>query len=148
MSKKNKSGEGFSTLQDDSLTVQENSSEEQISETPESFEISPQEVSKNIFILAKFSDAIVELGYVFLATNEQNIVTASNGRINLLQGRMYYIPIDKSNIDSDAFNIKIHSDVADRIDVRFVKDGFACVVPIRHNVTLKTGEKLCELIPF
>ena len=62
MSKKNKLNEGFSTLQDDSLTVQENSSEEQISETPESFEISPQEVSKNIFILAKFSDAIVELG--------------------------------------------------------------------------------------
>jgi len=90
----------------------------------------------------------VELGYILLATNEQNVVTVSNGRINLLQGRMYYIPINDSNINSDAFNIKIHSDVADRIDVRFVKDGFACVVPIRHNVILKTGEKLCELIPF
>jgi len=82
----------------------------------------------------------VELGYILLATNEQNVVTVSNGRINLLQGRMYYIPINDSNINSDAFNIKIHSDVADRIDVRFVKDGFACVVPIRHNVILKTGE--------
>lgn len=139
MSKKDELNENFST-------IQEVSSEEQILE---SLEISPPEVpKKNIFILAKFSDAIVELGYILLATNEQNVVTVSNGRINLLQGRMYYIPINDSNINSDAFNIKIHSDVADRIDVRFVKDGFACVVPIRHNVILKTGEKLCELIPF
>jgi hypothetical protein len=138
MSKKNKLDEVFSTLQEDV-------SEEQISET---IEISPSEISKNIFVLADFSDTIVELGYVFLATNEQNVIKASNGRVNLLQGRMYYIPINNLTINSDTFNIKIHSDVADRIDVRFVKDGFACVVPIRHNVVLKTGEKLCELIPF
>lgn len=106
------------------------------------------EIPKNIFIYAHFSENITEIGYVFLATNEQNIIKVSNGRINLLQGRMYYVPINNQNINSDQFNIKIHSDVADRIDVRFVKDGFACVVPIRHNVTLKTGEKLCELIPF
>jgi hypothetical protein len=139
MSKKNKLDEVFSTLQED------NSGEEQISEN---FEIPSQEISKNIFVLANFSNAIVELGYVFLATNEQNVIKASNGRVNLLQGRMYYIPINNPDINSDTFNIKIHSDVADRIDVRFVKDGFACVVPIRHNVVLKTGEKLCELIPF
>jgi len=104
------------------------------------------EVKKSVFIIANFLDTITEIGYVHLVTNEQNIVTVSNGRINLLQGRMYYIPID-NNADSDDFdNIKIHSDIADRLDVRFVKDNFACVVPIRHNAVLRTGEKLCELI--
>ena len=103
---------------------------------------------KNIFISADFGEGIVEIGYIFLATNEQNIVKVSNGRINLLQGRMYYIPINNTMVDSDDYNIKVHSDIADRADVRFIKDGFACVVPIIHNAILKTGEKLCELIPF
>jgi hypothetical protein len=143
MTKKEKLDEIFSTLQED---PSENLSREEL--IPEDIEISPSEIPKNVFILANFSNAIVEIGYIFLATNEQNIITASNGRINLLQGRMYYIPINNQIINSDQFNIKIHSDVADRVDIRFVKDGFACVVPIRHNVILKTGEKLCELIPF
>ena len=141
MSKKNKLEEMFSLTSDEPEveTVQE---EVIIPETV------INEARKTVFILTKFPDTITEIGYVFLANNEQNTVTVSNGRINLLQGRMYYIPIDKENINSDKFNIKIHSDVADRVDVRFVKDGFACVVPIRHNVVLKIGEKLCELIPF
>jgi len=141
MSKKNKLEEMFSLTSDEPEveTVQE---EVIIPETV------INEARKTVFILTKFPDTITEIGYVFLANNEQNTVTVSNGRINLLQGRMYYIPIDKKNINSDKFNIKIHSDVADRVDVRFVKDGFACVVPIRHNVVLKIGEKLCELIPF
>jgi len=141
MSKKNKLEEMFSLTSDEPEveTVQE---EVIIPETV------INEARKTVFILTKFPDTITKIGYVFLANNEQNTVTVSNGRINLLQGRMYYIPIDKENINSDKFNIKIHSDVADRVDVRFVKDGFACVVPIRHNVVLKIGEKLCELIPF
>lgn len=100
-----------------------------------------------IFVNANFSEEIIEIGYTFLATNEQNIVSASNGRIHLLQGRMYYIPINK-DVDSDSYNIKVHSDAADRFDIRFLKDGLAAVVPIRHNAVLKNGERLCILTPL
>jgi hypothetical protein len=100
-----------------------------------------------IFINADFGENIVEIGYIFLSTNEQHVVSVSNGRLQLLQGRQYYIPVNKQ-IDSDNYNIKVHSDIADRFDVRFVKDALAAVVPIRHNTILKTGEKLCVLYPL
>lgn len=101
-----------------------------------------------IYIKSDFGETISEIGYIFLATNEQNVVPISNGKISLLHGRMYYIPINNTQIDSDLYTIKVHSDVADRIDVRFVKDGFACVIPIRHNASIKNGEKLCVLFPL
>lgn len=98
-------------------------------------------------IKAGFGDGIIEIGYVFLATGEQQLVSASNGRIHLLLGRMYYIPIGKT-VDSDDYIIKIHSEAAARFDIRFIRDGFAAVVPLLHNSVLKTGEKLCMLIPL
>lgn len=102
----------------------------------------------NIHVIANFSTEITEIGYIFLATGEQNVVTISNGSIHLLQGRQYYIPVGKTDINSDEYNIKVHSDISDRIDVRYVKDGFAAIIPIRHNCILKTGEKLCILFPL
>jgi len=98
-----------------------------------------------IFINAHFSEEIVEIGYSFLATSEQNVVASSNGRIHMMQGRMYYVPIGKNDIDSDNYNIKVHSDAADRFDIRYIRDGLAAVVPIRHNAVLKNGERLCVL---
>ena len=100
-----------------------------------------------IHVNAQFSDEIVEIGYVFLANGEQNVVSVSNGKLHMMQGRQYYIPVNKE-IDSDEYNIKVHSDAADRFDVRFVKDNFAAIVPTRHNTILKTGEKLCILTPL
>jgi hypothetical protein len=110
-------------------------------------DLKPIGIQQPIFINANFGDNIVEIGYTFLSTNEQHVVAASNGRLQLLQGRQYYIPVNKQ-IDSDNYNIKIHSDVADRFDVRFVKDFLAAIVPIRHNTILKNGEKLCVLYPL
>ena len=112
-------------------------------------EVKPIEISKNnIFINANFGNEIVEIGYTFLATGEQNVLSASNGMVHLLHGRMYYVPIGKNDIDSDNYNIKVHADVADRFDIRYIKDGLAAVVPIRHNTILKNGERLCVLTPL
>jgi len=105
-------------------------------------------INKSEYIKAKFGDGIIEIGYIFLATGEENIVSVSNGRIHLLLGRLYYIPINLETINSDEYNIKIHSDAAERFDIRFIKDSFAAVVPIRHNAILKTGETLCVLTPL
>lgn len=117
----------------------------------EALEASHNDLKKSLnieHIKAKFGDGIIEIGYILLATGEQNVVSISNGRMHLLQGRMYYVPVDKEDINSDEYNIKVHSDIADRFDIRFVGSGFAAVVPIRHNTILKTGERLCVLIPL
>jgi len=113
----------------------------------EETEVQPP-VEQPIYIKAKFSEEIVGIGYEFLATGEQNIISASNGKIYMLQGRQYYIPVDNLEIDSDNYNIKVHSDAADRFDVRYIKDGLAAVVPIRHNTILKNGERICILTPL
>ena len=107
-----------------------------------------KKLKNQIYINANFGNEITEIGYIFLATGEQNVLSASNGMVHLLLGRMYYVPIGKNDIDSDDYNIKVHSDIADRFDVRYVKDGLAAVVPIRHNTILKNGEKLCVLTPL
>ena len=110
----------------------------------------PQIIKKtqNIYVAANFGTDIIEIGYVFLATGEQKVVSVSNGNIHLLQGRMYFIPIGKEDIDSDEYNIKVDSSVADRFDIRYIRDGLAAVVSIRHNAILKNGEKLCILTPL
>ena len=149
MSKKNKFLDNDNNIQEDYILP---ASSEEVTEKLPEVEIIPDHIDlrppKQIeYIKAKFSEGIVEIGYVFLATGEQNIVSANNGRIHLLLGRMYYIPIDK-NIDSDDYIIKTHSDVASRFDIRFTRDEFAAVVPLLHNSVLKTSEKLCTLIPL
>jgi len=115
-------------------------------------DIFEQEITSNpisIYINADFGNNISEIGYEFLATGEKNILAVSNGKISMLQGRQYYIPINKnSDIDSDKFNIKVPSTAADRFDVRYVKDGLAAIVPVRHNCILKNGERLCILLPL
>lgn len=101
-----------------------------------------------IYINANFGDGIVEIGYTFLGTGEQNVISVSNGKLYMLQDRQYYVPVDKSDIDSDKYNIKVTSEAADRFDVRYIKDGLAAIVPIRHNSILRNDERLCVLLPL
>jgi hypothetical protein len=107
----------------------------------------PFEITRDIYIYSEFDNTIIEIGYVFLATGEQNVVKYSGGKINLLHGRMYYIPVDNKAVNSDDFIIKTHKEASDRFDVRFVVDGLAAIVPIRHNAILRSNEKLCVLCP-
>lgn len=95
------------------------------------------------YVTAEFGEGIEKIGYVHLATNEENIVTISGGKMQLLHNRMYYIPVNNKEINSDNGTFKMTSDISERFDVRFVRDGFACLVPIKHNATLKNGERLC-----
>ena len=42
-------------------------------------------------------------------------------------------------------NLKTSFDLADKIDVRIVKNGFACVVPLVHNVMLVDGQRIAVI---
>jgi hypothetical protein len=101
---------------------------------------------KHIVVRANFGEGIIDIGYIFLATNEQQITKFSGGKITLKQQRMYYIPIEDKILDSDKFDIiKVPSEVSDRCNVRYIKHGFACIEVIRHNSILKNNEVLCTL---
>jgi len=123
---------------------------EEIQEEIEKLSAPSEEVQKikttnPISISSDFNTGITEVGYEFLATGERNVVTVSNGKIYMLQGRQYYIPVNVTDIDSDNYNIKVYSEAADRFDVRYIRDGLAAIVPIRHNTILRSGERLCVL---
>lgn len=97
-----------------------------------------------ITVKTKFEASISSIGYIFNSTGESNTVAISNGKLQMMQNRTYYIPVNTS-VDSDIYNIKVLSDIADKLDVRFVKDGFACIVPLQHNITIKNEQKICVL---
>lgn len=97
-------------------------------------------------IHVKFKYPTESIYYVITATNQEQNTNAINGCLRLIKGRIYYLPVDNSEIDSDEYNIlKVFSDVAAKIDVKFVKEGFACVIPIIHDTQIKDKQQLCVI---
>ena len=99
----------------------------------------------NIPIFTKFEKNTIQVEYTVNATGQEDKIIASNRSLKMMHGRSYRVPITNTEINSDTRNIKVFSDIADYIDVRFVKNGFACVTPLRHNITINDGQRLCVL---
>lgn len=124
-------------------TVMEEPVSEVIEERMETVEQSSGPITVNI----KLDKHSVYVDYVIAATNQSEKVIAANKEIRLMHGRFYMVPVycDPS-VDSDNFGyMKVFSDVADIIDVRYVKNGVACIMPLAHNIVLKDGQRLCAL---
>lgn len=118
----------------------ENPRPESIINSPSGIQLETKRISVNI----KLPETITKVGYVLNPTGETNYTSVINGKIRLMQNRTYYIPID-TDVDSDEYFIKVPSEIAEKIDVRFVKDGYACVIPLQHNISLRNGQRICFL---
>jgi len=104
--------------------------------------------TNSISIHVRFKLPIDNIFYILAATGQEQNSSAIDGSIRLVKGRIYYLPIDNSVIDSDTYNtIKVYSDISNSIEVRFVKEGYACVIPIIHNVLIKDKQQLCKVLP-
>lgn len=81
---------------------------------------------------------------ITLATGQKGKIIASNKAVTqMYQGRGYLIPVNEE-INSDEFaNMKIFSDISGILDVKYVKDGFAYIIPIQHSITLDHNQRLC-----
>ena len=98
-----------------------------------------------VTVHVNFETSSDQIEFVLQATNEKNIVIAANMKLQLIQGRMYYVPVD-TKADSDEYgNMKLYSDISEKIDVRYVKNGIACVIPLKHNIFIENNQKLCVL---
>jgi len=84
---------------------------------------------------------------IITATGYHDKIAASGRELRLLQNRLYMIPVDcNKEINSDEWSdIKVMSDMSSLIDVRYVKDGFACVMPLTHNIKIRQGNRLAIL---
>jgi hypothetical protein len=104
-----------------------------------------EKVLQPVTVHVRFSSNSDSVKIVLQATNQENYVTAANMKLQLIQGRMYYVPID-TNANSDEYgNMKIYSDISEKIDIRYVKNGIACIIPLKHNIFISNNQQLCVL---
>ena len=103
--------------------------------------------SKGVSIHVKFKLPIDSIFYTLAATGQEQNSSAIDGNLRLVKGRIYYLPIDNTVVDSDTYNtIKVFSNISNSIEVRFIKEGYACVIPIIHNVLIKDKQQLCKIL--
>ncbi len=104
------------------------------------------ELQKNGSAIHVVIEDTVDVEFETTATQQCSTQKTDQKFIRLLKGRIYYIPIKEEGIDSDEYsNLKIYSSSAVKIDVRYVKEGKACIVPLQHGVILKNNEHICSI---
>lgn len=88
---------------------------------------------------------IPRITFTISATGQTGNTVATNNKVRLMHGRIYKLPVNTDK-DSDTFSgLKEYSDLADKILVRFIKDGMAHVVPLQNNVVIESGKRLCVI---
>jgi hypothetical protein len=98
-----------------------------------------------ISVKVNFPDVGARVTAISQATGQSDELIAANGRLKLISGRFYYVPVEPV-VNSDEFeHMKIMSKIADKIDVKFVKDGLACIMPLQNGIDLMQGTDLCIL---
>ena len=83
-----------------------------------------------------------QIEYKLSATGEKSVCCIAEGCLKMMLGRIYYLPVD-TEIDSDEKNFKILSAVSEKIDIRYIKNKIACIIPLQHNVKLKKEQQIC-----
>ncbi len=109
-------------------------------------ELLKEEERKNlpkIIVVKTEIENVPVVAYTHNSTGEVNKVSIINGKLQMMQGRTYYVPVGTEVNSDDYKSIKIPSDMADKIDVRFIKEKYACVVPLQHNTIIKNDQRLC-----
>lgn len=74
----------------------------------------------------------------FIATfnGEVGHLKIVDGKIFLLRGRVYKIPVNTDLKLDDHYILKIKGSLKEFIDVRNIEDGIATVIPLIHNVVV------------
>ena len=150
MSKKQKYhdyGSENSTMENNPNSIVEEITEDTTIQPEEVVEVPSQIESNFITVSIEFQTHAQTVDYIVTGTNQKATMVAGGGELKLLQGRMYMVPVNvDKNINSDNYSsIKVFSDMAGLVEVKYVKDGFACIIPVIHNCVIKTGTRLCIL---
>ncbi|MFW6310963.1 MAG: hypothetical protein ACOC1K_01880 [Nanoarchaeota archaeon] len=97
-------------------------------------------------VKVKFPQNTTKVEHTIMATGGKGHILATNKQIKLIPGRLYEIPVN-CDLNSDDFdNIKVFSDISHQLEIRYVKNGYACVYPLINKVALKDDQRLCVLI--
>jgi len=131
--------------EDQDIEDNDNQAEQMFDEPGPVVHESKTDSPKPATIHVKFSSNSDKIKIKSKATSEKNVVVAANKKIHLIHGRLYFIPVD-SGVNSDEYgNMKQFSATTDKYDVKYIKDGVACVDPILHNAIIEDSQQLCVL---
>ena len=110
-------------------------------------EVKQETNSSPVFIYTKFGNTTTTINFVITATGQYGKTSATGGKLRLIHGRIYFLPItaDESVSSDNYSNVKIFSDMGDKIDVKFVNKGYAAVLPLQNNINLLDNTRLCVL---
>ena len=113
-----------------------------VTETIENVDKTPSIIK----VCVSFPKHATPIDCIITATGYCDKISAVGKELRLLQNRQYMIPVDcDETINSDEYNIKVMSDMSDTIDVRYVKNSVACVIPLKHNIKLYQNDRLAIL---
>lgn len=100
-----------------------------------------------VFIYTNFGNKTQNVQFTIIATGQTGNTSITAGKIRLIYGRIYFLPINSDkDIDSDNFaNLKIFSDMADKIDVRYINNSYAAIIPLQNNIIILDNTRLCVL---
>ncbi len=87
-----------------------------------------------------------KINYVLTRTGEPGSVISTNQKLLLSIGRIYQIPVDTTD-NLDDFNVfKTVGKLRESLDIRNIRDGFAFIHPIIHNILIKDDDDLGAFI--
>lgn len=96
-----------------------------------------------------FNTNAIQISVKIKATRKEERMVIANKEIRMLSDRFYTIPVNvDQTVNSDSYNIKVFSNIAEYIDVLYIKDGMACIAPRQHGITLKDQTNICVLYPL
>ena len=91
-------------------------------------------------------DHSIKIDYIMCATGDKGTVISTNKKSLLAIGRLYKIPITFSG-NMDSYNVvKLYGKYAEKLNVINIRDGFAIIQPIIHNIAIQDGEELGILL--
>ncbi|MFW6242608.1 MAG: hypothetical protein ACOC2W_00455 [bacterium] len=125
--------------------------EEETITKPEEQSLNSKEAPSNpegpVFVHTHFGNKTQPVQFTIIATGQTSNTSITGGQLRLIYGRIYFLPIDiDKSISSDEFaNIKIFSDISSKLDVRYISNGYAAILPLQNNIMLTDKTRLCVL---
>lgn len=138
--------------QESQITIEDEVEQNEPEPVYETITEQQEEVMENnnqqpVYVHTKFGNNTITVQYLITATGQYGNTSASGGKLRLIFGRIYFLPTNiDEEISSDHYgNIKVFSDMADKVDVKFVAKGHAAILPLQNNVTIQDNTRLCAL---
>jgi hypothetical protein len=104
--------------------------------------------NNTITIFADLAGNSTPIDSMILRTNQVDKTIAAGGELKMLTGRAYLVPIKTDTgisieTSDDYYGLKMCSDVAILFEVKYILKNKACILPIKHNISIRNNQRLC-----